>query len=95
MLAIQIVTGLFLSMHYTPHVTEAFESVEHIMRDVNNGWLLRYGHANGASMFLAIVYLHIFKGLYYKSYLKTMLWSSGVIIYILMMAAAFLGYVLP
>jgi len=94
-LAIQIVTGLFLSMHYTAHVDYAFNSVEHIMRDVNYGWFMRYTHANGASLFFIVVYLHIFKGLYFKSYLKKKLWFSGLVIYILMMAAAFLGYVLP
>lgn len=94
-LAIQIFTGLFLSMHYVPHIDYAFVSVEHIMRDVNYGWFMRYTHANGASMFFIVVYLHILRGLYYKLYLKKALWFSGVIIYILMMAAAFLGYILP
>ena len=94
-LLIQIVTGLFLSMHYIPHIDHAFYSVEHIMRDVNHGWFMRYTHANGASMFFVVVYLHIFRGIYYKLYLKKKLWFSGLIIYILMMAAAFLGYVLP
>jgi ubiquinol-cytochrome c reductase cytochrome b subunit len=94
-LVVQIVTGLFLSMHYTPHVDYAFLSVEHIMRDVNHGWFIRYCHANGASMFFIVVYLHIFRNIYYKLYLKKWLWWSGLVIYILMMAAAFLGYVLP
>jgi ubiquinol-cytochrome c reductase cytochrome b subunit len=96
-LVIQILTGVFLAMHYTPHVDLAFNSVEHIMRDVNNGWLLRYMHSNGASMFFIVVYCHIFRGLYYGSYIKprTYLWCSGVVIFILMMAAGFLGYVLP
>ncbi len=93
----QIVTGIFLAMHYTPHVDLAFSSVEHIMRDVNNGWLIRYLHANGASMFFIVVYCHIFRGLYYGSYMypRARLWASGVIIFLLMMATAFMGYVLP
>ncbi len=96
-LFIQILTGVTLAMHYAPNVAIAFASVEHIMRDVNYGWLLRYTHANGASMFFIIVYLHIFRGLYYGSYLfpREHLWFSGVTIYILMMATGFLGYVLP
>jgi len=96
-LVIQIITGIFLAMHYTPHVDLAFNSVEHIMRDVNNGWLIRYLHANGASMFFIVVYSHIFRGLYYGSYMypRAKLWISGVIIFLLMMATAFMGYVLP
>jgi len=96
-LVIQILTGVFLAMHYTPHVDLAFISVEHIMRDVNNGWLIRYMHANGASMFFIVVYSHIFRGLYYGSYMypREHLWCSGVAIFILMMATAFMGYVLP
>ena len=96
-LGIQIVTGIFLAMHYTPHIDMAFSSVEHIMRDVNNGWLLRYLHANGASMFFIVVYAHIFRGLYFGSYMnpRGRLWASGVIIFLLMMATAFMGYVLP
>jgi len=96
-LVIQIVTGIFLAMHYTPHVDLAFYSVEHIMRDVNNGWLIRYLHANGASMFFIVVYSHIFRGLYFGSYIypREFLWASGVIIFLLMMATAFMGYVLP
>jgi ubiquinol-cytochrome c reductase cytochrome b subunit len=96
-LVIQIVTGIFLAMHYTPHIDLAFSSVEHIMRDVNNGWLIRYLHANGASMFFIVVYCHIFRGLYYGSYMypRGRLWISGVIIFLLMMATAFMGYVLP
>lgn len=96
-LVIQIVTGIFLAMHYTPHIDYAFISVEHIMRDVNNGWLLRYTHANGASMFFIVIYCHIFRGLYYGSYIypRGFLWASGVIIFLLMMATAFMGYVLP
>jgi ubiquinol-cytochrome c reductase cytochrome b subunit len=95
-LVIQILTGIFLAMHYTPHVDLAFSSVEHIMRDVNNGWLIRYLHANGASMFFIVVYAHIFRGLYYGSYMspREHLWCSGVGIFILMMATAFMGYVL-
>jgi ubiquinol-cytochrome c reductase cytochrome b subunit len=96
-LVIQILTGIFLAMHYTPNVDLAFASVEHIMRDVNYGWAVRYAHANTASFFFICVYLHIGRGLYYGSYRspRTLLWSIGVIIFILMMATAFLGYVLP
>jgi len=91
------VLGSFLAMHYTPHVDLAFSSVEYIMRDVPNGWFLRYVHANGASMFFIVVYSHIFRGLYYGSYMKPreLLWCSGVILFVLMMATAFTGYVLP
>jgi ubiquinol-cytochrome c reductase cytochrome b subunit len=96
-LVVQLVTGILLAMHYTPHVDLAFVSVEHIMRDVNYGWLLRYVHANGASMFFIMVYIHMAKGLYYGSYTspRELLWSVGVIIFVVMMATAFLGYVLP
>jgi ubiquinol-cytochrome c reductase cytochrome b/c1 subunit len=96
-LMIQILTGIVLAMHYTPHVAMAFDSVEHIMRDVNYGWLLRYAHANGASMFFIVTYIHISRGLYYGSYKapRELLWMLGVVIFILMMAAAFMGYVLP
>lgn len=96
-LVIQLVTGIFLAMHYTPHVDLAFNSVEHIMRDVNNGWLIRYIHSNGASMFFIVVYSHIGRGLYYGSYIypRAILWCSGIIIFLLMMATGFLGYVLP
>ncbi len=96
-LVVQIVTGIFLAMHYTPHVDLAFNSVEHIMRDVNNGWLLRYLHANGASMFFIVVYCHIFRGMYYGSYMypRQHLWYSGILIFFLMMATGFMGYVLP
>jgi len=96
-LVIQIVTGVTLGMHYTPSVLEAFDSVEHIMRDVNNGWLIRYLHSNTASVFFFIVYLHIGRGLYYGSYKapRTLVWIIGTVIFILMMATAFLGYVLP
>ena len=96
-LVTQIVTGIILAMHYTPHVTMAFDSVEHIMRNVNYGWLIRYIHACGASMFFFAVYVHMFRGMYYGSYKapREVLWILGVLIYILMMAAGFLGYVLP
>ncbi|MCH8213537.1 MAG: cytochrome b N-terminal domain-containing protein [Proteobacteria bacterium] len=96
-LTIMIVTGIVLAMHYTPHVDYAFESVERIMRDVNYGWLIRYVHMNGGSMFFAVVYIHIFRGLYYGSYKapREMLWIIGIIILLTMMATAFLGYVLP
>lgn len=96
-LIIQIVTGVTLAMHYNPSVAEAFNSVEHIMRDVNNGWLIRYLHSNTASAFFFIVYLHIGRGLYYGSYRapRTLVWTIGTVIFILMMATAFLGYVLP
>ena len=96
-LIIQIATGVTLAMHYTPSVLEAFNSVEHIMRDVNNGWLLRYLHSNTASAFFFLVYLHIGRGLYYGSYKspRTLTWIIGTIIFIVMMATAFLGYVLP
>jgi ubiquinol-cytochrome c reductase cytochrome b/c1 subunit len=97
MLIVQIITGLFLAMNYNASVGGAFDSVERIMRDVNYGWLLRYMHAVGASMFFIVVYIHIFRGLYYGSYKKPreVLWGIGVIILLLMMATAFMGYVLP
>jgi len=96
-LGIQIITGLFLAMHYNPSVLEAFNSVEHIMRDVNNGWLIRYLHSNTASAFFFLVYLHIGRGLYYGSYRapRTLVWVLGIIIFLLMIVTAFLGYVLP
>jgi ubiquinol-cytochrome c reductase cytochrome b subunit len=96
-LIIQIITGVTLAMHYNPSVLEAFNSVEHIMRDVNNGWLIRYLHSNTASAFFFLVYLHIGRGLYYGSYRapRTLVWTIGTIILVLMMATAFLGYVLP
>ena len=96
-LVIQIITGVTLAMHYNPNVLEAFNSVEHIMRDVNNGWLIRYLHSNTASAFFFLVYLHIGRGLYYGSYKapRTLVWSIGTVIFILMIATAFLGYVLP
>nr|YP_009277467.1 apocytochrome b [Psilotum nudum]AOH05937.1 apocytochrome b [Psilotum nudum] len=96
-LGIQIITGVFLAMHYTPHVDLAFHSVEHIMRDVKGGWLLRYMHANGASMFFIVVYLHIFRGSYYGSYTspREFVRCLGVVISLLMIVTAFIGYVLP
>ncbi|MTI19010.1 cytochrome b/b6 [Rhodobacteraceae bacterium RKSG542] len=96
-LVTQIVTGIVLVMHYTPHETLAFASVEHIMRNVNYGWLIRYLHANGASMFFIAVYIHIFRGLYYGSYKapREISWILGVLIFLIMMATAFMGYVLP
>jgi quinol-cytochrome oxidoreductase complex cytochrome b subunit len=97
MLVAQIITGIVLAMHYTPHVDYAFSSVEHIMRDVNWGWFMRYSHANGASMFFIAVYIHMFRGLYYGSYKapREVLWILGVVIFLVMMATAFMGYVLP
>src|ERR1700735_2903120 len=97
MLVIMIVSGIVLAMHYTPNAAMAFDSVERIMRDVNYGWLLRYIHMNGSSMFFLIVYIHMFRGLYYGSYKypRELLWMLGVIILLLMMATAFMGYVLP
>ncbi|CAN7576032.1 cytochrome b/b6 [Phenylobacterium sp. LjRoot225] len=97
MLVFQIVTGVVLAMHYVPHIDHAFASVERIMRDVNYGWLIRYMHANGASMFLLAVYIHMFRNLYYGSYKapREVLWILGCVIYLLMMATAFMGYVLP
>ncbi|WNO53216.1 cytochrome b [Stakelama saccharophila] len=96
-LAIQIITGVVLAMHYAANGAVAFDSVEHLMRDVNAGWFLRYAHANGASMFFIVVYTHIFRGLYYGSYKppREMVWLLGVVIFLLMMATAFMGYVLP
>jgi ubiquinol-cytochrome c reductase cytochrome b subunit len=96
-LVLQIVTGIILAMHYRPDGAIAFQSVEHIMRDVNQGWFLRYAHANGASFFFIVTYLHIFRGLYYGSYKapREMVWMLGLVIFLLMMATAFMGYVLP
>jgi ubiquinol-cytochrome c reductase cytochrome b subunit len=96
-LVIQMLSGIFLAMHYTPDINLAFSSVEYIMRDVKNGWLIRYIHANGASMFFIVVYAHICRGLYYGSYMepRELLWCSGVILLLLMMGTAFTGYVLP
>ncbi len=97
MLVVMIATGLFLAMQYSSHTSLAFDSVERIMRDVNYGWLLRYMHANGASMFFIAVYIHMFRGLYYGSYKapREILWILGVIIFLVMMGTAFMGYVLP
>jgi ubiquinol-cytochrome c reductase cytochrome b subunit len=96
-LVIQIITGVTLAMHYSPNVLEAFNSIEHIMRDVNNGWLIRYLHSNTASAFFFLVYLHIGRGMYYGSYRapRTLVWTIGTVIFILMIITAFLGYVLP
>lgn len=94
-LVIQIVTGLILSIHYSPHTDLAFSSVAHIIRDVNYGWILRYIHANGASWFFICIYLHIARGIYYGSYLHIETWNIGVILVVLVMATAFVGYVLP
>ncbi|MEB3701622.1 Cytochrome b [Candidatus Bealeia paramacronuclearis] len=96
-LVVMIMTGIFLAMHYDPNSLTAFDSVESIMRNVNYGWLLRYIHMNGATMFFIVVYIHMFRGLYYGSYKspRELLWMLGVVILILMMATAFMGYVLP
>jgi ubiquinol-cytochrome c reductase cytochrome b subunit len=96
-LTCQIITGVVLAMHYAANSGIAFDSVEHIMRDVNGGWFLRYAHSCGASMFFIVVYTHIFRGLYYGSYKapREMVWLLGVVIFLLMMATAFMGYVLP
>jgi ubiquinol-cytochrome c reductase cytochrome b subunit len=96
-LMIQIITGIVLAMHYSPGVASSFNSIEHIMRNVNSGWLIRYMHMNGASFFFIVVYFHIFRGLYYGSYKapREVVWMLGVVILILMMATAFMGYVLP
>ncbi len=96
-LVLQIVTGIVLAMHYTPHVDQAFASIEHIMRDVNGGWAIRYAHMNGASLFFLAVYIHMFRGLFYGSYKapREITWIIGMLIYLAMMATGFLGYVLP
>ena len=96
-LTIQIITGIVLAMHYYSYSEGAFTSVEHIMRDVNAGWMIRYAHANGASFFFVAVYIHIFRGLYYGSYKapRELVWMLGLVIYLLMMATGFMGYVLP
>ncbi|RYE54966.1 MAG: cytochrome b, partial [Hyphomicrobiales bacterium] len=97
MLVVQIVTGIVLAMHYTPHISMAFDSVEHIRRDVNGGRIIQAVHSVGASMFFAAVYIHIFRGLYFGSYKapREIIWMLGVLIFVLMMATAFMGYVLP
>nr|QHQ98494.1 cytochrome b [Microdiplogynium sp. XFX] len=94
-LVIQIITGLFLAMHFTSDITTAFNSVSHITRDVNNGWLIRSMHANGASLFFLLIYIHIGRGLYYSSFFFMHTWLSGILILFILMATAFLGYVLP
>ena len=96
-LVVQIITGVFLAMHYVPDTSLAFVSVEHVMRDTVNGWVLRYAHSNGAGMFFIVVYIHIARGLYYGSYRapRVMLLSVGVFILLIMMGTAFIGYVLP
>nr|YP_010158067.1 cytochrome b [Pygoluciola qingyu]QRG30014.1 cytochrome b [Pygoluciola qingyu] len=94
-LIIQIITGLFLAMHYCSDISLAFNSVVHICRDVNYGWLMRIIHMNGASLFFVCLYLHIGRGLYYSSFMQTMTWSIGVIMFLMIMGTAFLGYVLP
>jgi ubiquinol-cytochrome c reductase cytochrome b subunit len=96
-LVVQIVTGVILAMHYAANAAVAFESVEHIMRDVNWGWLMRYAHANGASFFFVVIYIHIARGMFYSSYKapREMIWLIGVVIFLLLMATAFMGYVLP
>ena len=96
-LVIMIITGIALAMNYTAHVDHAFDSVERIMRDVNGGWLIRYIHMNGASFFFIVVYIHMARSLYYGSYKapRELLWILGVVIYLLIMATAFLGYTLP
>lgn len=96
-LALQMATGIFLAMHYVPHSSMAFASVEHILRDVHYGWLLRYTHANGASFFFAVLYIHIFRGLYYASYMapREWTWLLGVLLFFLLILTAFIGYVLP
>jgi ubiquinol-cytochrome c reductase cytochrome b subunit len=94
-LGIQIITGVFLAMHYNPSISEAFNSIEHIMRDVNNGWLIRYLHANTASAFFTLVYLHMGRGIYYGSYIspRTLVWIIGTVIFLAMIGTGFLGKV--
>lgn len=95
-LVVQVITGIFLAMHYTPHMEYAFLSIEHIMRDVQYGYILRYAHSNGASMLFLLIYLHIFRGIFYGSFVNNLLvWWSGLVLFLLMMGTAFLGYVLP
>ena len=93
----QIVTGIFLTMHYKPSAAEAFDSIEYIMRDVPGGWIIRYMHTTGASLFFIVVYLHMFRGLIYGSYQKPreLVWILGMLIFLTLMAEAFMGYVLP
>lgn len=96
-LIIQILSGIFLAMYYVPNINYAFDSVEYLMREVPNGWLIRYIHSNGASLFFIMVYLHIVRGLLYGSYIgnRRTVWNIGVIIFLVMIITAFLGYVLP
>ena len=94
-LVIQLITGIFLAMHYTSHIQNSFDSIHHILRDVNYGWLLKHLHTNGASLFFICIYIHIGRGLYYGSYKNVKLWFSGIIIIFLVMMTAFIGYVLP
>ena len=96
-LVVQIVTGIVMAMHYAANVDVAFASIEHTVRDVNYGWLMRYAHANGASFFFIVVYIHMGRGLYFSSYKapREMIWLLGLVIFLLMMATAFMGYVLP
>nr|UXW93423.1 cytochrome b [Blasticotoma sp. 'tegularis'] len=94
-LSIQLITGIFLAMHYTPNIELAFSSVIHICRDVNSGWMMRSIHANGASFFFFIMYLHISRGMYYGSFHNSTVWITGIIILLMTMATAFMGYVLP
>ena len=92
---VQLVRGLFLAIHYVPDIDLAFSSVIHIMRDVNGGWLIRSVHANGASFFFLCIYAHIGRGIYYGSYMLKRVWFSGVVLLLILMVTAFLGYVLP
>lgn len=94
-MVIQIFTGLLMAVHYTPEVGQAFDSVVHIMRDVNGGWFLRRAHANGASFFFGCIYLHIGRGVFYHSFFITHTWLVGCTLFIVLMAIAFTGYVLP
>jgi ubiquinol-cytochrome c reductase cytochrome b subunit len=96
-LALQVLTGVFLSMHYCPHLDLAYYCIEHMCRDVHHGWFLRHAHSNGASVFFLVVYLHLFRGLYFVSYrgYRSLVWFLGVSIFLVMMATAFMGYVLP
>nr|QPZ50039.1 cytochrome b [Trachypithecus phayrei]QPZ50052.1 cytochrome b [Trachypithecus phayrei]QPZ50065.1 cytochrome b [Trachypithecus phayrei]QPZ50078.1 cytochrome b [Trachypithecus phayrei]QPZ50091.1 cytochrome b [Trachypithecus phayrei] len=94
-LTLQIITGLFLAMHYSPDTSSAFSSIAHITRDVNYGWIIRYLHANGASMFFICLFLHVGRGLYYGSFLLTETWNIGIALLLMTMATAFMGYVLP
>nr|ALR69287.1 cytochrome b [Bemisia tabaci] len=95
MMLIQLLTGLFLTFHYAANVSVAFDSVIHIMRDVNNGWFIRYAHINGASFFFIFIYIHIGRGIFYFSFKKVMVWLSGVFILLFLMMVAFMGYILP